>query len=380
MKSSYQIAKIAGIPVKVHFTFGLILIWFAWDGYDKGFDLTGILLYLLFILTLFVCVIMHEFGHALTARRYGVPTKDIIITPIGGVARLTKLPSKPVQELLIALMGPMVNVGIALVLGIGLFFFNDGHVLPDMVDYFRFGSLASFLQNVFILNIVLVVFNMIPAFPMDGGRVLRALLSMRWNKLVSTKIAAIIGQTICVLFVIFGYWSDMYTWTLIGFFIFFMASMEYRGAKFEYIVNTTRAVDIATADYISVNYDDVMQSVFEHVKAKGLTDVPVRYENRSLAGYIPARAVEQAIHQNDFFTPVTNYIHPFEYKVLPETLIKNLYTLFNAASVNMVVLDDEDLSKIIFRDDLSEILNDSMKVNPFFWWKDKTKYKPKPVS
>ena len=189
MKGVVQIARLFGIPVQVHWSFLLIFVWVLIKGLGEAWDWYTIGWMMAFVLALFFCVVLHEFGHALTARRFGVGTRDIILSPIGGVARLDKLPDEPMHEFFVAIAGPAVNVGISLTLAAVPFalsrdkFYNffssllfpNSNVFAvglDAWDYFLFGLIG--------LNIVLAVFNMLPAFPMDGGRVLRALLSIRW--------------------------------------------------------------------------------------------------------------------------------------------------------------------------------------------------------
>ncbi|MBK7966012.1 MAG: site-2 protease family protein [Bacteroidetes bacterium] len=174
-----------------------------------------------FLLMVFFCVLLHEFGHALSAARYGIPTKDITLLPIGGLARLEKYQRKPWHELVVAIAGPTVNVGIIIVLAVVMYF---GKGLPLGMDVFSVDS-NSFLVNLLLVNISLVVFNMIPAFPMDGGRILRSLLAMKLSKVKATKIAVLIGQLISVGFVILG-WLYNPMLILIGIFIFFGAKAE----------------------------------------------------------------------------------------------------------------------------------------------------------
>ena len=160
----------------------------------------GALWFGLFILSLFLCVVLHEYGHALAARRYGVKTLDIILTPLGGIARLMKMPDKPIQELVVALAGPAVNVVIAtiifLVLYVGMGVNPIFHIDENL--YFFNGNPIKFFSVLMVVNVTLIIFNLLPVFPMDGGRVLRALLAMKWKKVTATLIAARIGQ-VCSL-------------------------------------------------------------------------------------------------------------------------------------------------------------------------------------
>ena len=223
MKWSLEIARIAGIRVRVHITFLLLIAWLFSGYYERGgsaFAASQVL----FIIVLFTCVVLHEFGHALAAQGFGIHTFDITLLPIGGVARLERMPEKPLQELIVALAGPAVNVAIAL----GLFAVIG---LRTSLDPMEFGG-ADLLSKIFAINIGLTLFNLLPAFPMDGGRVLRALLGMRLSFLQSTQIAAAIGKIFAVMFGFVGYfyWGNPML-LFIAIFIFAGASQEVAIAK-----------------------------------------------------------------------------------------------------------------------------------------------------
>ena len=194
MKWSYKVARVAGIDVKIHITFLLLLVWFGamyWQEAGAWGAAEGVG----FTLLLFLCVLLHEFGHAFAARAYGIRTPDITLLPIGGVARLERMPDKPVQELVVALAGPAVNVVIALILLVVL---AAKIRISDFTELDRMGGSLS--AKLLAVNVMLVVFNAIPAFPMDGGRVLRALLAMKLDYLLATTIAARVGQGLAVGF------------------------------------------------------------------------------------------------------------------------------------------------------------------------------------
>lgn len=194
MRWSFTVLRVAGIEVKLHVTFLLLLVWIGMMHYTRGGP--GAALFgLLFILLLFGSVLLHEFGHALAARRYGIETPDITLLPIGGVARLKRMPDDPGQELVVALAGPAVNVGIALVLflAIGTMAGPEQMARPGR-------GVAALLAQLLTVNVALVLFNLLPAFPMDGGRVLRAFLAMRMSYVRATTIASRVGQGMAFLF------------------------------------------------------------------------------------------------------------------------------------------------------------------------------------
>ena len=189
MKWQWKLGNFAGIDVYIHATFLLLIGWVGFSHWLEHQSWAQVLNGILFILALFVCVILHEYGHALTARKYGIKTRDITIYPIGGVARLERMPEKPLEELWVALMGPAVNVVIAG--GLFAYLYLTSSLVP--VSELTIAS-GSFLERLMGVNISLVLFNLIPAFPMDGGRVLRALLAMKLDYVKATQIAANIGQ------------------------------------------------------------------------------------------------------------------------------------------------------------------------------------------
>ena len=219
MRSSLKVASIFGIEVRIHLTFLLFLVW-IWFSYYQIAGFAGAVQGVLFILALFACVLLHEFGHAFAARGFGIETPDITLLPIGGVARLSRIPEKPWQELVVAIAGPLVNVVIAAV----LIFVIHGSAALEQLEYLEsprielLGKLAS-------VNVMLVLFNLIPAFPMDGGRVLRALLAMAMPYAQATQIAAWIGQGLAVVFGIFGIFGNPFL-IFIAFFIFVGAQQE----------------------------------------------------------------------------------------------------------------------------------------------------------
>lgn len=237
MKWSFRLVRVAGIDVRVHATFFLLLAWFGLAYHADG-GLGAMMVGLSFIILLFVCVVLHEFGHALAARAYGIGTHDITLLPIGGVARLERIPEKPVQELVVALAGPAVNVVIAfgLFLVLGRFF-----AWGDLAEVDR--GQGSILAKLLAINIILVVFNLIPAFPMDGGRVLRALLATRMRHVRATQIAARIGQVIAVLLGLLGLWGNPML-LFVAVFVFFGAQQEALYAAAKGAFEETRIVEI----------------------------------------------------------------------------------------------------------------------------------------
>jgi len=220
MKWSWKLGRFAGIDVYIHATFLLLIGFFGVSYWLGGRSSGAILEGLGFILAVFGFVILHEYGHALTARHYGIPTRDITLYPIGGVARLERMPDDPRQELWVALAGPAVNVVLAI--GFAMWLFLTNALVPVSALGVTSGS---FIERLMMVNVSLVLFNLIPAFPMDGGRVLRALLATRMDYVRATKIAASLGQGIAFVFGFIGLFTAP-TLIFIAFFVWIAAGQE----------------------------------------------------------------------------------------------------------------------------------------------------------
>jgi Zn-dependent protease/CBS domain-containing protein len=228
MSWSIPLLHVRGIAIKVHVTFALILVWAAYYwGIETGAGLQGALFGVVATLLLFVCVTLHELGHAFQALRYGIAVEGITLLPIGGVARL-RVPDNARQELAIAVAGPAVNVAIAAVLIaigalIGTTVVEDPTAVSTAMGTAEWGALLPYLTAA---NIGLVLFNAIPAFPLDGGRVLRALLALRLDYARATAIAVAIGQGLALFLGLVGFASGNYVLILIAIFVWFGASQE----------------------------------------------------------------------------------------------------------------------------------------------------------
>jgi len=222
MRWSLKIAKLAGIDIFIHFTFFILLTWVALIQWKLNGSIGAAFSGVVFILAIFSCVVLHELGHALAAKKYGIKTQDIILLPIGGVARLEKMPDQPIQELWVALAGPAVNVVIVALLAVYLWITNT--LTPDNQLMM---TTAAFVERIMGVNIFLILFNMIPAFPMDGGRVLRALLATRLAYVRATRISANLGQSIALLFGVIGLFYNPIL-LFIAFFVWMGAAQETR--------------------------------------------------------------------------------------------------------------------------------------------------------
>ena len=267
MRWSWKFATVAGIPLRVHVTFFLLLVWFFGIGAAHG--LAEAVQSVLFILAAFACVVLHEFGHALTARRFGVVTRDITLLPIGGVARLDRFPRRPSQEVAIALAGPAVNVVIAAALYLVM------RVSPATYDFSDPAILErSFVARLFVFNVIVTVFNLIPAFPMDGGRVLRALLASRLDYVRATRIAAVVGQGLAFLFGALGlFFNPMLI--LIALFVFIGAGQEAAIVRMHSMFEGIPVLSAMITDFRALHADEPITRAVELLLEGHQQDFPV---------------------------------------------------------------------------------------------------------
>jgi Zn-dependent protease/predicted transcriptional regulator len=270
MSWSWSIGRISGIRIKIHFTFLLFVGWIAVSQGILAGDTARALLSVTLMLLVFGCVLLHELGHALTARRFGVATHDIILLPIGGVARLERMPEKPSQEILVALAGPAVNVAIALVLGAIMVAFR--------MSLDRLSITGGLVESLLYINAVIVIFNLIPAFPMDGGRVLRALLAMRLPFVRATRIASYIGQGMAVLFGIAGLALNHPMLMLVAVFVFLAANEERAMVQSRTAMRGIPARAAMLTEFQVLEAGDTLEQAAARLVAGSQTDFPVVHE------------------------------------------------------------------------------------------------------
>lgn len=280
MKWQWKLGNFAGIDVYIHATFLLLIGWVGYSHWLEHQNWLEVLKGVGFILTLFLCVILHEYGHALTARKYGIKTRDITIYPIGGVARLERMPEKPIEELWVALMGPVVNVVIAV--GLFAYLFLTGSLVP--LTNLTVAS-GSFIERIMLINITLVLFNLIPAFPMDGGRVLRALLAMRMDYVRATQIAANVGQGMAFLFGFIGLFTNPFL-LFIAFFVYIGASQEASAVQMKNVIGGIPVGRAMLTDYKSLSPRDPLSRMAQLILAGTQHDFPVIDDAERVVGVV----------------------------------------------------------------------------------------------
>ncbi|MBN8246544.1 MAG: site-2 protease family protein [Verrucomicrobia bacterium] len=293
MKWSLKIGRWWGVDVQLHVTFLLLLGVIGLQEESLRAAISGMLLYV----CLFACVLLHEFGHVLTARHYGITTRDITLLPIGGVARLERLPDNPRHELAIAVAGPLVNVALGGALAAFLWLAGRSPIPSAALDAF------SFAQRLFVVNVSLVVFNLLPAFPMDGGRVLRALLAMVLDPVRATRIAAGVGRFMAVVFAGVALYYQMYVLLFIAVFVWLGAGGEARATEVRAVIGGAvvgQAMQTRTASLAS---HDSLESATQRMLAGSVPELLVLHEDR-VVGMLVRDDLLEALKRHGPGTPV----------------------------------------------------------------------------
>jgi len=295
MKWSFRIGRFAGIDVFVHATFLLFLAWVGFSRFIRSGDSAAAVDGVLFMVAVFGTVVLHEFGHALVARHFGVQTKDITLLPIGGVASLERIPEKPLQELAVAIAGPAVNVAFALLFGLVLTLQGVGLGLPEPTtgaDGAAVVSDAPFLLRMFQVNVSLAVFNLLPAFPMDGGRVLRALLAVRGDYVSATKTAATIGQGLAFLLGLLGLFSNPML-VLVAAFVWIGAASESQSVQVKHALAAVPVEAAMMTSFSVLRTADTLADAAAALLRGAQVDFPVVDEGGVLVGVLPrAKLIE----------------------------------------------------------------------------------------
>ncbi len=297
MRWSLRIGSVGGTAILIHVTFLLFLAWLGAVYYSRG-GIEAAWQGTIFIVIIFLCVLLHELGHVFAARRYGIQTSDVTLWPFGGIASMERMPDKPSEELIVALAGPAVNVVIAAVLLLWLGPQLDAESLASIED-----PAVSLAAKVAGANIILVIFNMIPAFPMDGGRVLRALLSMRMGNARATELAATIGQGFAVVFGVVGvFYNPMLI--VIAVFIFLAASSEASQAQLRAVAQGTLVGDAMITAFQSLPANATVNDAAEALIRTTQTEFPIVDSAGRLRGVLTRDAMIKALKEKGAQTPV----------------------------------------------------------------------------
>lgn len=301
MRWSIKIARVAGIDVRLHLTFLLFLAWIGFSYYQRG-GAPAATQGVIFILAIFGCVLLHEFGHALAARYFGIRTPDITLLPIGGVARLQRMPDKPAQELIVAIAGPLVNAVLAAIL---VFALGQSMSFDHLQQLNQPG--VAMLAKLVPINITLLLFNLIPAFPMDGGRMLRAILAMRLPYSRATQIAASIGQALAF---VFGFLGLLYNPMLIfiAFFIFLGAQQEAATAHMKDISIGVPVSEAMMTHLVRLPPDAKLDAAVEALLRTAQHEFPIVDQNERVLGVLTRDDMISALKRFGPEAPVADFM------------------------------------------------------------------------
>ncbi|MGV3723341.1 MAG: site-2 protease family protein [Actinomycetota bacterium] len=350
---SWKLGTFRGISVYVHATFLLLIGWILlahlFRGAGIGLALGGVA----FIVLLFGCVVLHEFGHALTAQRYGIQTRDITLYPIGGVARLERIPRNPRQELLIALAGPAVNVVIAaalfVILAVGRAFTG-----PEQVQVVG----GSLLGKLMWVNVMLVLFNLLPAFPMDGGRVLRALLAERMDYGRATRLAATVGQGMAFLFGLLGLLFNPFL-LFIAFFVYLGASQEAAVVQMELVFRGVPVRDAMVTRFRALAPTNTLAQASEQLLSGAQQEFPVM-SDAGLVGLLTRRGLVEALSRGGPATSVAEAMEPMPPPASPndclETVFQQMHQVEGKTAPVVPVIEHGTLVGLITMENIGEFV------------------------
>jgi Zn-dependent protease len=349
VKWSFKIGRLAGVDIFLHLTFILIPLLFAWSEYGQSASISAAFGAALFSLLLFSCVVLHELGHALAARRYGIATRDITLYPIGGLARLERIPEDPWQEFVVAIAGPAVNVVIAAGL-YGIYALTNGLAVIEGFVWEK-----SAFQQLMFINVALVVFNLLPAYPMDGGRVLRALLAMRLDYVRATNIAANVGQTMALLFAVVGIlWNPFLVF--IAIIVWMGASGEANMVQVRYALSGLPVQHAMITDYETLEPNDPLYRAVEHIIAGFQTDFPI-LENGRVVGILTRKDLMRQLSEEGRDGPVSHAMKSdFQTAEAGERLDRAFERLQNCEVQTMPVLRNGTLVGILTAENVGEFL------------------------
>ena len=357
MRWSYRVARIAGIGLYVHATFLILLAWLAFADYQRGGPAAAVAS-VLFILAVFAIVVLHELGHALTARRFGIPTRDITLLPIGGVARLERMPRDPRQELLIAIAGPAVNVALAILLYAVLALSGPVHSITDLTATDDAVLGRPLLVQLLSVNVWIALFNLIPAFPMDGGRVLRALLAMRSGSYTqATATAARVGKFFALVFAFWGLFAGGSP------LLVFIALFVWLGAAGEAATEQTTATlegvpleRVMITDVRTLAPADPLSRAVQHILAGFQQDFPV-VQAGAVVGVLTRTQLLKALAERGPETPVGDAMRRDFVTADPDEPIERALTRLRDCGCNALpVVRGRELLGLLTLDNVGEFM------------------------
>ena len=351
MKRSLKIGSVYGIGIFLHWTFLLLVAAIFAYYYVQSQSLTAAVSGMGFIVALFLCVVLHELGHALTARRFGVPTRSITLYPIGGLARLERIPAEPMKEFWIAIGGPVVNIVITIVLAL-LLLVTGGSFAPGALQAPGQHLIASLMW----INIVLAGFNLLPAFPMDGGRVLRALLALRQDYAQATQTAANVGQAMAILFGLVGIMWFNPILLFIALFVYVGAQQESQQAMYRSFTEGTPVRQAMVTRFTTLDADDTLDDAADELLAGTDHDFPV-VEDGQIVGILRRKELIQSLSNHDRGTPVAEVADRDFATTEPGAPLDEVFQQMNADNRSTVpVVEGDQLVGLLTLENVGELI------------------------
>jgi stage IV sporulation protein FB len=360
MSWSINIFKVKGIDVKVHLTFVLILIWAAYEwSISTGEGLMGAIFGIVATLLLFASVTLHEFGHSLQALKFGITVHDITLMPMGGLARIEKIPEDPGKEIRIAIAGPLVNFIIAGVLfGIGLLLDTQAIISLDEL-YLSMGQVSwnGMLAYLTMTNLLLGLFNLIPAYPMDGGRILRASLAKRLGRSKATQIAVNVGQGLALLFGLWGFMNGSYSLVLIAIFVWMGAGQEGKDTVVKNVLSEMKVSQAMTRQPKILRANDGLSKAIDLILSTSQSDFPVtEWGSNGVVGLLCEKDLLKGLQVRDRTTPVRDIMRTTFPTATPDLPLFEAQKQMVSGGVRAlpVVDDDGDIIGLLTATDINE--------------------------
>lgn len=350
MRWAIRIGKIAGIDIYLHATFFLLLLLVAGQYWAQPNGWEHIIQAVVFTCLLFTIITFHEIVHALTARRFGIQTKDIVLLPIGGIARIMKMPNRPVQELLISITGPIFNIALAFLLFvIALLMRLDLQIRENW-------EASPLLIKLLYANLIIGIFNLIPAFPMDGGRVLRSILAFRTDYLRATEIATTVGQFIAFMFIAIGILYQVIILVAIGIFVIIGAEYEYRVAKTTIPLSTTPIRYMMALHPQLLHPNEPLKQAIFYIMQGFQKDFPVVHGDE-VVGVVTSDRIKRALMMWGEEIPIKEVMHTSFLVFSPDEEADKIFTKLSEASCKAApIIEGGKLVGFVTLDNLIEYL------------------------
>ncbi len=350
MKWSFRLGTVSGIGVYIHATFFILIGWIFLVHWLEGYNAWEALEGVAFILSIFACVLLHEFGHSLMARRFNIKTRDITLLPIGGLARLERMPTQPMQELWVALAGPAVNIVIASLIFAWLALSATWEPLAALSV-----TGGSFLERLMLVNVFLVVFNLLPAFPMDGGRVVRAFLAGFLDYTTATHIAASLGQGMALIFGFIGFFFNPFL-IFIAFFVWIGAAQESSMVQMKSALGGIPVKQAMLTNFNVLRSTDTLASAVELILSGSQQDFPVMESGR-VVGILTRGDLLVALARQGQDTPVAEIMRRDFASVDAYEMLESVFPRMQSAECRtMLVLQHGELTGLLTLDNVGEFI------------------------